>query len=503
MENSSLGKAFSQGVAWFSLLRISSRPIALIQFIVVARFLLPAEFGIMGMALLVLSLLDMLTTTGYDQAMIHKREDIEDYLDTAWLVSVGRGLLLGFIVYLIAPIAASLFNEHNITSVLQVLAVIPVVQGFTSPGLIKLEKELRFEKLAWLESIHSVSVAIVGITFAFFLRSVWALVIAYVLGIVIVTFSSFFMSPYRCKLRFEWVKACELWSFGRWILGSKLMHYLFNNGDSWVVGSLLGPQALGLYQSAYRLGRVPETEFNGVIARVVFPIFVKMRGDVKRLRLAYLRVLQLVMFVSTPVSLGLAVVAHDAVGVLLGERWLPMVPALQVVAVLGWLTSFRSTIGPILRACSRPDLMMKFAIFKVAVLAVLIIPFCIHWGIVGAASAVGIAAILEAPLLFGSVQAALQVRHIDLLRRLLRNIGPAIAMILIVILCQRAMLANKSDLIRLVSSVTLGGVGYLSLTLVLDWTLTWGLWEDIKHAVRYSIQPAFKELSVRFSYKDA
>jgi hypothetical protein len=147
--------------------------------------------------------------------------------------------------------------------------------------------------------------------------------------------------------------------------------------------------------------------------------------------------------------------------------------------------------------------MMKLAIFKVAVLAVLIIPFCIHWGIVGAALAVGIAGILEVPLLFGSVQAVLQVRHIDLLRRLLRNIGPAIAMILIVILCQRAMLANKSDLIRLVSSVTLGGLGYLSLTLVLDWTLTWGLWEDIKHAVRYSIQPVFKELSVRFSYKDA
>jgi len=363
MENSSLGKAFSQGLAWFFLLRISSRPIALIQFIIVARFLLPAEFGIMGIALLVLSLLDMLTTTGYDQAMIHKREDIEDYLDTAWLVSVGRGLLLGFIVYLIAPIAASLFNEHNITSVLQVLAVIPVVQGFTSPGLIKLEKELRFEKLAWLGSIHSVSVAIVGITFAFFLRSVWALVIAHVLGIVIVTFGSFFVSPYRCKFRFEWIKARELWGFGRWILGSWVMHYLVNNGDRWVVGKLLGPQALGFYQSAYRLGRVPVAEFTNVLARVAFPTFVKMQGNVVRLRLGYLRILQLVMFVSTPVSLGMAVVAHDAVEVLLGERWLPMVLTLQIVAVLGWLGSFRSTIGPILRACSRPDLMMKLALF--------------------------------------------------------------------------------------------------------------------------------------------
>jgi len=252
----------------------------------------------MGMALLVMSLLDTLTTTGYEQALIHKREDIEDYLDTAWLVSVGRGLLLGLIVYFSAPLAASLFNEHTVTAVLQVMAVVPVVQGFTSPGLIKLEKDLNFAKLVWLESIHSVSVAIVACTFAFFFRSVWALVIAYVLGIGIRTIGSFFVCPYRFKLRFEWVKARELWKFGRWILGSKLMHYGFNNGDSWVVGSMLGPQALGFYQAASRMGSMPASEFTNASARVAFPTYVKMAGDVKRLRLAYFRILQLVIFFS-------------------------------------------------------------------------------------------------------------------------------------------------------------------------------------------------------------
>jgi len=137
------------------------------------------------------------------------------------------------------------------------------------------------------------------------------------------------------------------------------------------------------------------------------------------------------------------------------------------------------------------------------VLAVLIIPFCIRWGIVGAASAVGIAAIIEAPLLLRSVHSALQVGYIELLRRLLRTIIPAIAMVLTAFVCQQTLFANASELIRLVCSVILGGLGYLSLTFVLDRKLTWGLWEDIKQAVRYSIQPVFKELSVRFSYKDA
>jgi len=503
MPLSSLGEAFSRGLAWFFLLKIGSRPIALIQFFIVAHFLLPAEFGVMGIALLVLSLLDMLTTTGYEEALIHKKEGIEDYLDTVWLVSVGRGLLLGLVVYFSAPLAVSLFNEYTTTSVLQVLAVVPVIQGFTSPGLIQLEKDLHFAKLVWLESIYSVSVAIVAITFAFFLRSIWALVIAYVLGMGIRTFGSFFVCPYRCKFRFNWVRTWELWTYGRWIFGSKLMHYVFNNGDSWVVGSMLGPQALGFYLAAFRLGRMPAAEFTNASARVAFPTFVKMAGDVKRLRLAYLRTLQLVMFVSTPVSLGLAVVAEDAIGVLLGERWLPMVTTLQIVAVLGWLGSFRGTIGPIFRACSRPDLMMKLTLFKVIVLAVLIIPFCMRWGMVGAASAVGIAAIIEMPLLFSKVQSVLQVGSIELLRRFFRTVGPAITMILIAILCQRAVFANSSDLIRLVSSVVLGGVGYLSLTWVLDWKLRWGLWEDIQQAVRYSVQPVFKELRVRILYKDA
>lgn len=488
MRASSLGKTFARGVAWFYLLRMSSRMISSLRTLVVARFLAPADFGVMGVALLVLSLLEMLATTGYDQALIQRKQEISDYLDTAWVVAVGRGVVLGGIVYLCAPLAATFFHEPGAVSILRLMALSPVLTGFASPGLVALNKDLHFRKLVLFDAARSILGAAVAIVAAVSLRSVWALPVASLAADAVFSLGSYLIHPYRPGLGFQWQKARELWGYGRWILGSKLLHYLFNDGDDWVAGRLLGSTALGFYQTAYRLGCTPMTEITGVFSKVAFPTFAKLQDDKGKLQRAYLRILQVIMFASTPVAVGILLVAPDGVELFLGEKWLPMVVSLQILVCWGWIRSFRATTGPVLLARGRPDLVAKFTAFKVAILAVLVVPLSLRWGIVGTSWAVVTAAALEIPLLVRSLRTAVQAESIYVVRCLVRPLVPAAAMTGVVLWLQQLLSAQGAG-VRLGLSVFCGATAYVLLTFILDRYLRWGLRADIKQAVGHNVQP--------------
>jgi O-antigen/teichoic acid export membrane protein len=481
-----LGKKFSQGVAWLYVLRLISRLISSFRVVLVARFLSPEDFGVMGVALLVLSLLNMLATTGYNQALVQKKADIRGYLDTAWVVSVARGLMLGVIIYLGASIASTFFQEPRSVSVLRVMAFSPIIMGFASPGLVKLNKDLHFKKLVLFEATRSFLGATVTVVLAILLRSVWALVAASLFGNLVYSFGSYLVHPYRPGLNFGWKQARELWNFGRWILGNRILHYLFNDGDDWLVGRLLGAQALGFYQTAYRLGCAPTTEITSVFSQVALPTFSKLQDNVGKSRKAYLRILQVVMFASTPVALGVLLVARDGVVVFLGQNWLPMVVSLQILVCWGWLRSFRATTGPILLAQGRPDLVLRFTVFKVVVLAGLIVPFSLRWGIVGTSGAVVTAAFLEMPLLLHGLNSALSLKYLDIVRRLVRPFLAGIPMSL-VILFEQEMLPTGA--LRLGITVLSGAFVYLLIIYILDRKLHWDLMRDLEQALGHNVRP--------------
>ena len=485
----SLGKTFSQGVTWFYLLRFSSRIIASLQLVILARLLTPEDFGLIGSAMLVLSLLQTFSATGFNQALVQKKQDISAYLDTAWWVEVGRGAFLGGIVFLMAPLAAAFFKEPETIPILRALAIYPLITSLASPGLIQLDKALRFKKLVLFQGVLTILGLIVSIASALIFRNVWALVIGTLFGGVMMSAGSYFIYPYRPGMGFSWHKARELWDFGRWVLGNKIAHYLFNDGDDWVVSRLLGSEALGLYQMAYNLGNAPSTEVTAIFSRVALPVFSKIQDELPRIRRAYLPLVQAVMFVSPPVSLGIALVAQDAVIGILGERWAPMIRSLQILLIWGWIRSFRATAGPVIRARGRPDLAAKFTSFKVFVLALLVIPFTLRWQIEGTSWAVVIAAASEVPLIIISLKWAAEIAPKEFLARLLRPLLTSIPMVLLILIWQNVIYPDGSWIIRLIVSILLGAAAYLTFTLWLDRSRGWGLRVDIQSAIKHNLEP--------------
>ena len=381
------GKSLSQRVVkggfWVFLLRITQQLFNFVRLVILARILSPNDFGLMGIALLTMATLDTFSQTGFQQALIQKKEDIKPYLDSAWTVLILRGFILFAILFFIAPYAAIFFNAPEAKPIIQVIGFAVLFQAFTNIGVIYFQKELVFNKQFIYQISGTLADFAVAISAALILRSVWALVFGLLAGNAVRCFVSYLIHPYRPHLNLDLEKARELFGFGKWVLGSSILVFLITQGDDIFVGKLLGATALGFYQMAYRISNIPATEITHVISQVTFPAYSKLQDNISKLREAYLKVLQVTAFLSFPIAGLIFVLAPDFTKIFLGEKWMPMVPAMQILVFAGLVRSIAATTGPVFHAVGKPKIDTKWQIIRLLVLAALIYPFTIKWGILG------------------------------------------------------------------------------------------------------------------------
>jgi len=382
--NKSLSQRIVRGGFWVFLLRITQQLFNFVRLVILARILSPNDFGLMGIALLTMATLDTFSQTGFQQALIQKKEDIKPYLNSAWTVLILRGFILFAILFFIAPSAASFFNAPEARPIIQVIGFTVLFQAFTNIGVIYFQKELEFNKQFIYQISGTLADFAVAISAALILRSVWALVFGLLAGNAIRCFVSYLIHPYRPHLNLDLGKAKELFSFGKWVLGSSILVFLITQGDDIFVGKLLGATALGFYQMAYRISNIPATEITHVISQVTFPAYSKLQDNILKLREAYLKVLQVTAFLSFPIAGLIFVLAPDFTKIFLGEKWMPMVPAMQALVFAGLVRSIAATTGPIFHAVGKPKIDTQWQIIRLLVLAALIYPFIIRWGILGA-----------------------------------------------------------------------------------------------------------------------
>ena len=377
-----------RGGIWVLALNLSRRGFELIRTIVLARLLLPSDFGLFGIAGLAMSATDAFTGTGFHHALVQKKGSVGGYLDTAWVVSGIRGLLLTGVVFLAAPLVATFFENGQATAVLRVSAISLAVTGFSNIGIIYFQKDLRFNRQIVLDFSVTFTSLAVGVTLAFVLRSVWALVYGSLAGAVVKFILSYRLHPYRPKLHFNTAKARELFGYGKWIFASSVIWFLVLQGDDIFVGKMLGLTFLGFYQLAYRIANIPATELSTVITKVTFPAYAKLQDNMARLRDSFLKVLHLTAVVLFPLAAGIIVLAPDFTFVFLGSKWMPMVPAIKVLALGGLVRAIGVTTGAIFLGVGRPEISTRGQVARLFVLAVLIYPFTSRWGIVGTSFAV-------------------------------------------------------------------------------------------------------------------
>jgi len=379
----SLKKKVVRGSIWAFLLKGVLRAITFVRTLVLARILAPQDFGLFGVALLTLTALETFSQTGFQEALIQKKVNIKGYLDVAWTTMLLRGIFLFIILYFIAPYAAIFFNVPQAEIFIRVIGLSVLFRSFTNIGIIYFQKELELNKEFIYHFIGAAVDFVVAISIVLIAKSVWALLFGLLAGDLVRLVISYLIHPYRPKFDLNLEKVKKLFSYGRWVMGSSILAFLLNEGDDALVGKLLGITTLGLYQVAYKISSLPVTEISLAIHSVTFPAYSKLQDNLPKLRETYLKVLQFTAFLSFPIAGLIIALAPDFTLIFLGERWMPMVPAMQLLTLVGLLTSLGTTAGPIFYSLGKPRIVVELQSAQLIFFAALIFPLTLKWGILG------------------------------------------------------------------------------------------------------------------------
>lgn len=479
---SSLSKKVVKGGMWVFALRGTERLFNFVRLIIIARILSPNDFGLMGIALLTMATLETFTRTGFQSALIQKKEDIIPYLDAAWTVAILRGIALFSILYFVAPYAAIFFKSPKALSIIRVIGFSFLLQAFTNIGVVYFQKELEFNKQFIYQFTGTIADFVVAVSAAVILRNVWALVYGLLAGNTARLIISYFIHPYKPHLSSDLGKVKELWGFGKWLLGSSILIFLITQGDDIFVGKLLGVTALGFYQLAYRISNMPATEITHVISQVTFPAYSKLQDSIPKLRESYLKVLQVTAFLSFPIAGLIFVLAPDFTKIFLGEKWMPMVPAMQVLAVWGAIRSIGATTGSVFVSVGKPKILTKFQFGHLTMLAILIYPLSIQYGIFGTSLAIILATLIPVSWAFYSVVKLIKCKIGDFCKITALPLINTVIMISVIFILKTHW-GNTVEMLEIFLFILFGVVSYLGVTYLFDKFFSYRMQNIIKNSL--------------------
>ena len=468
---------------WAALTTVLGRGFELIRLLVLAALLSPADFGLMGIALLCLAALQQFTELGVNDALVQNPdEDVSRYLDTAWVMNLVRGVALFGGLFLAAPLLADFFGEPRAADIIRVTALVPLIFGFQNPAIIYFQKNLEFHKRFVHQVGASFAGATVAIVYAVLYQSVWALVLGEVVREIALVVVSYLIDPYRPWPSFDLERARELYSFGKWITGLSILVFLTTQGDDAFVGWLLGATALGFYQFAYRLSNTPATQVSHVVSSVVFPAYSKVQDDLEALRDGYVRTLKLVTVVAVPMSVGIAMTVEPFIRGFIGEQWIPAILVIQILALAGLLRAIGATGGPLLKAVGRPDYATKVGAGKLVVIALLIYPASARYGIEGTAAVIVLSSLLVAePAKAYVISQVIDFRMRDYLY--IFGVPSAVGGVMALSLFAVRRFVPISGAVEFVVLVVVGAAVYLAVLVAVDRWLDFGLVSIVRSVV--------------------
>lgn len=387
-----------KGSFWLGGFRVSSRAIAFARTFILARILTPSQFGVYGIATLVLSFLEIITETGINVVLIQEKDNTESYINTAWVVSIIRGIVISSALFLAAPFIALFFNSPDAQTIVQLTALVPLIRGFINPAEVMFQKQLAFSKEFFFRLTIYTTDTLAATVLAIVYKTPLALIGGLIIGAVLEVVLSFIVVKPRPVFEFNKKKFSHVISRGKWMSAAGVFQYLFREGDDVVVGRMLGTGPLGLYQVVYSLATLPISEVADVLGKVTLPIYVNIAHDKKRLKRAYLATTGVLMALVIPGTLALIIFAEPIIRIALGEQWVAGAPALQFLAVYAFL---RTTINPILTvllAVKDQRAVSFVTLINTITLAAVIFPLTFLYGIEGTAVSTIIAVIPGIPL---------------------------------------------------------------------------------------------------------
>ncbi|MES2152917.1 MAG: lipopolysaccharide biosynthesis protein [Pseudomonadota bacterium] len=455
----------ANGIAWMVGARLADRLIGVFSTLILARLLMPSDFGLVAMATAIGAVLDLLGSFSFELALIQNPDAERKHYDTVWTFNVIFGAVCALGMVVLAELAAGFYREPRLPAVMYVLSASYLMVGLNNIGVVAFRKDLNFKQEFKFILARRVVTFFITIAAAWLLKSYWALLIGMTVGRLVSLHLSYSMNAYRPKLSLA--AAGELFQFSKWLVVNNFLNFLLHDGCTFVIGRIFGATSLGVYTVSYEISNLPSTELVAPINRATFPGFSKI-AERAGICDAYLKIFGMICLLILPVGLGIAAVARPLVQVALGEAWISAVPLIALLALHGALMATQGNNSPVWMALGHPR---TTTIMTGAFLCVLFpaLYFFLHtYGIVGAGYAYLLANLATLPFSMAASRTLLGFQWRDLLSRSWRPASGGGIMYGWVVLLDH-QLAAVTPLTALVLETLSGALVYALTVLALWW----------------------------------
>lgn len=486
-----INRKMAHGAFWMVLFKLLERSIGLVSTVILARLLIPEDFGLIAMATAIIAVLELLGAFNFDVALIQNSQAGRSHYDTAFTCNVLFGLSCALLLLLLAWPAANFYHEARLAPVMAWLAFSTAIGGFENIGVVAFRKEMRFEQEFKFLLAKKLIAFCVTMILAFILRSYWALVVGMLTSRICGVVISYLSQSYRP--RFSLAARNELFRFSRWLIFNNILFFLLHRSADFIIGRFAGSRGLGLYTLAYEISNLPSTELVAPINRAVFPGYAKIAGDPAALRDSYLDVAGMIALIAMPICAGIAAVAEPLVLIMLGGKWQEAGPLIRILAIYGLLGALLTNTGAACIAVGKPKLITAVAVVQTLILIPLLVIGTKWGGVMGAAWACLFTGALAFPLGVAVTLKTINLKFKAYVQTIWRPVSAACGMYLLVntYLALTVPGTQAMLLLQLLSAVSLGALAYIGMTLTL-WKLT-GSPRGAEKAMLAQIKPRIPE----------
>lgn len=482
-------KRMLSGYAWQGATKAIIQTSSWVSTIWVARILVPEDYGIMAIAGVFTGLAFRVSELGLAEGLIARRSAGVDAQESVFTLGLILSVLMYATLYLSAPTIAALYEIPDIEQVIKVGGLALLVGASKAVPYALVMRDLNFRYRSLVEMFAQLIQIIVLIWLALAGFGYWSLVWAFLAGQIVTAVAFWPLYTRFPRLRVLDAKGIEVAKFGFKLTLNRLSFFTLQESPSAIVGKMLGSSVVGFYNMAYQLAIMPIEKIASVFNQVTFPAIASANPDKSDdAKYLFLQTHKYVLLIALPALVGLALVAPDLIFVLLTEKWMPIVPALQAFCVLNVLRLSSMIFSPVLLGRDKPGLVLR-----VTSIGLLILPVAVYFGTGFGLIGVVIAWSMVQPILF-AVGLRYLMRTIDMTFRefvtsWLPAAGTSLVMMMFVLVARWLML-EATPVVRLVVAIVVGIVAYLAAI----YTFHHGEVDKLKALLRSMRKPASKKV---------
>jgi teichuronic acid exporter len=378
----SLKNNLIKGLFWSSIQLYGNQLITFSVSIILARLILPEEFGLIAMLSVFIGIGNALINSGLTSSLTRAENvDEEDY-STVFFFNLAGSIFVYLLFYILGPFIAKFYEQDQLINIIRIYGVTFIINAFSTVQLTRLNKNLDFKTQVKVNIPSLIISGILGILLAIYNYGVWSLVYMSICQSIVNTIQLWYWSRWKPILCFKKDKFKTHFKFGINLLFSSILDIIFNGSYTIIIGKFFSPIQVGYYNRADSLQMLPVGNISSIINKVTYPLFSSIHNDNLKLKDIYKRIMKAILYILVPILVIMSALAEPLFRFLFTEKWLNSVPYFRILCAAGILYPIHSYNLQILKIKGRSDLFFRLEVIKKIMMSfILIISF--QFGIYG------------------------------------------------------------------------------------------------------------------------